>query len=369
MDLLNQEKKSNILIVDDVSKNIQVLGSILRKEGYQIAYATNGKDALTIVENNKFDLILLDIMMPEMDGFEVCKILKSNSATKKIPVIFLTAKTEPESIINGFEIGGQDYVTKPFNSNELLARVRTHIDLKNKTEILLSINEILVEKVTEKTKELETANKQIKLLENIKGNFLNLLTNEIKLPLEQINSLLKDNDSTKEEQISNLKKSTDKLSKFSEMATLITQLKSETYKANFNLLSIIDVIDNIILDLKHKNINIEFKRPQEDLIKMFIDERIMKKCLYLLIESLAEETDKIDIHLYYDSKINLEISSDFKFPQEIVDKFSDFDKNIDVIGNCCLNVVVTKLMLDIHNGDLELINNQKTSTIKISLNS
>jgi len=369
MDLLNQEKKSNILIVDDVSKNIQVLGSILRKEGYQIAYATNGKDALSIVENNKFDLILLDIMMPEMDGFEVCKILKENPNTKKIPVIFLTAKTEPESIIKGFEIGGQDYVTKPFNSNELLARVKTHIDLKNKTEILLSINEILVEKITEKTKELETANKQIKLLENIKGNFLNLLTNEIKLPIEQINNLLKDNQSSKNEHISDLKKSTDKLSKFSEMATLITQLKSETYKTNFSLISVIDIIDNIVIDLKHKNINIDFQKPQEDLIKMFIDEKLMKKCLHLLIESLSEETDKININLYYDSKINLEISSDFKFPQQIVDKFSNFYENIDAIGGCCLNVVATKLMLDIHNSDLELINKKDTSVIKIILNS
>ena len=119
-----------ILIVDDLPKNLMVLGNILLKEKFQIAYAKNGKEALAQAFETDFDLILLDIMMPEMDGFEVCSILRDDERTAKTPIIFLTAKNDTESIIKGFEVGAQDYLTKPFNTNELLARVHTHLELK-----------------------------------------------------------------------------------------------------------------------------------------------------------------------------------------------------------------------------------------------
>lgn len=118
-----------ILIVDDIADNIRVAANILRAKGYNVSYARNGNEALARVEKVNFDLILLDIMMPEMDGFEVCKILKSKPKTKGIPVIFLTAKTDTDSIVKGFGLGGVDYITKPFNGIELEARVNTHVRL------------------------------------------------------------------------------------------------------------------------------------------------------------------------------------------------------------------------------------------------
>ncbi len=133
---MNKKKKSLILIVDDIPKNLQVLGSVLRVEGYEIAIAMNGKQALKIVEDILPDLILLDVMMPELDGYETCEILKKSRRTKDIPVIFLTAKTETEDIARGFELGAVDYINKPFKSVELLARVKTHIDLKKSKEEL-----------------------------------------------------------------------------------------------------------------------------------------------------------------------------------------------------------------------------------------
>lgn len=129
-----------ILTVDDVPKNVQILGTILKKENYQVSFATSGKQALSIIESEKPDLILLDIMMPEMDGYQVAQILKNNKETKDIPIIFLTAKTETEDIIKGFEVGCVDYVTKPFNTAELLARVRTHLELKKAREELIKLN-------------------------------------------------------------------------------------------------------------------------------------------------------------------------------------------------------------------------------------
>jgi two-component system, sensor histidine kinase and response regulator len=134
------EKKFRILIVDDVPKNIQVAANILQQEGYQMAFAQNGKAAISQIQSNRFDLILLDIMMPGMDGFEVCRQLRENPETRNIPIIFLTAKTDTESILKGFEVGAVDYVTKPFNGSELSARVRTHLALKRAQEDLLEAN-------------------------------------------------------------------------------------------------------------------------------------------------------------------------------------------------------------------------------------
>ena len=107
---------------------------MLRKEGYRVHVAQNGLEALKVVETTPPDLILLDVMMPELDGFETCKRLKASEQTKEIPVIFLTAKTEIEDVIEGFELGAADYVTKPFKSEELLVRVNTHLELKNARE-------------------------------------------------------------------------------------------------------------------------------------------------------------------------------------------------------------------------------------------
>lgn len=127
---MNTDNKNlRILIVDDTVKNIQVLGTILKKEEYQINVAQNGKQALDVVSKVRPDLILLDVMMPEMDGFEACTHLKQNPETVDIPVIFLTAKIETEDIVKGFELGAVDYVTKPFNPTELLVRVRTHLSI------------------------------------------------------------------------------------------------------------------------------------------------------------------------------------------------------------------------------------------------
>lgn len=123
-------KEIHILVVDDNRQNLTVVSNFLKEKNYKLALAIDVNSAMKILENNKIDLILLDIMMPGMDGFSVCRKLKENSKTKDIPVIFLTAKTETEDIVKGFKVGGVDYITKPFNKEELYARVNNHIQLK-----------------------------------------------------------------------------------------------------------------------------------------------------------------------------------------------------------------------------------------------
>lgn len=125
----NNLHKNSILIVDDQPQNIQLIGTLLRNL-YNLYVADNGEKAIKIAIDKKPDLILLDIMMPGLSGFEVCKILKSNTDTLEIPVIFLTAKNEAEDIVTGFSLGAVDYITKPFKREEVLVRISTHIKLK-----------------------------------------------------------------------------------------------------------------------------------------------------------------------------------------------------------------------------------------------
>ncbi len=120
---------SRILLVEDAPANIQVVSSILKGHGCQINVATNGEQALDVPGRVRPDLILLDVMMPGMDGFETCKRIKDSTAWREIPIIFLTARNETADIVRGFEAGAVDYVAKPFNAPELVARVRTHLAL------------------------------------------------------------------------------------------------------------------------------------------------------------------------------------------------------------------------------------------------
>lgn len=132
-----------ILIVDDVPVNLQALESILQTRGFRVVKATNGEQALEIVAQEKPDLILLDVMMPKMNGYEVCQHLKENPATSKIPVIFLTGRNDSYSVIKGFASGALDYVVKPFHAPELLARINTHLELKHSRDTVLRYNHLL----------------------------------------------------------------------------------------------------------------------------------------------------------------------------------------------------------------------------------
>jgi adenylate cyclase len=120
---------ARILIIDDAPANIQTISTILKERGYNLNIATNGRQGLDALERIRPDLILLDIMMPEMDGFETCRRIKASTAWREIPIIFLTAKTDTADIVRAFELGAVDYVAKPFNAHELLARVNTHLTL------------------------------------------------------------------------------------------------------------------------------------------------------------------------------------------------------------------------------------------------
>ena len=135
------KEKGNIMVVDDTPANLKILQEVLQTRGYRVLASPDGNTALKVAARNPPDLILLDIVMPEMDGFEVCKRLKADAALREIPVIFISALNETEDIVKAFAVGGVDYVTKPFRFDEVNARVDTQLRLRKQQLELIALNE------------------------------------------------------------------------------------------------------------------------------------------------------------------------------------------------------------------------------------
>jgi putative two-component system response regulator len=153
-DALNFTEKHSILIVDDTAENLTLMNGLL-KDDYRTKIANNGERALKIAAESPPDLVLLDIMMPGMDGYEVCRRLKSDARTRHIPVIFLTAKVEIEDEQKGFDVGAVDYITKPISPPIVLARVQTQLTLKAAADFLRDKNKYLEDEVARRTKEVQ----------------------------------------------------------------------------------------------------------------------------------------------------------------------------------------------------------------------
>ncbi|MBD2292931.1 EAL domain-containing protein [Anabaena sphaerica FACHB-251] len=158
---LNAEKK-DILIVDDTPNNLRFLATILSDQGYSVRKALDGQMAITACQNLVPDLILLDILMPEMDGYAVCQLLKSSEHTRKIPVIFLSAIDDVLDKVKAFEVGGVDYITKPFQAEEVFIRVENQLSLRAAEQKILDLNIELEKRVQERTLQLELANQELK---------------------------------------------------------------------------------------------------------------------------------------------------------------------------------------------------------------
>ncbi|OSM04036.1 HD domain-containing phosphohydrolase [Magnetofaba australis] len=151
---------SKIFVVDDTETNIDVLLETLADE-YDVSVALDGESALEDIPLTNPDLILLDVMMPGMDGYEVCRRLKENPATREIPVIFITAKQESSDETHGFEVGAVDYITKPFSPPVVRARVSTHLQLVTARRVLANQNAVLEQKVAERTEEIRIKNEEL----------------------------------------------------------------------------------------------------------------------------------------------------------------------------------------------------------------
>ena len=175
-------KALNILIVDDNPDNVLLLVRMLTKQGYLARPVLNGRLALQAARSEPPDLILLDITMPEMNGYEVCAQLKADAALHEIPVIFISALNETLDKVKAFQVGGVDYITKPFQFEEVRARVETHLRIRTLQRQLAGYNEHLEHLVAERTRELAKAYERVRELSRLKDDFLRMISHEIRTP-------------------------------------------------------------------------------------------------------------------------------------------------------------------------------------------
>jgi len=375
--------KRRILIVDDIPDNIKVLQTILTVDDYHIEYALNGNDAINLCGAKSFDLILLDVMMPEMDGYEVCTYLKSKEKTKDIPIIFLTARVDQEGIIEGFKVGGQDYVTKPFNQIELLARVKTHIGLKVNNEALKMMNMQLEERVAARTielqdrsDELENVNSKLAFLENAKNDFLSMMATELRDPLNGIVGFadmleFSIKNKTNLKYVRYIKEASQKLIGVSDIAMLLSALRFDRYMMNVSKVNLASLINSSISKLYSQvsDKKIKFILNIDENIEIDCDDRLMGLSIEKVIEnSLIHAPSKSNITIQAKlkaSRLILEIK-DEGIPyseQEVSYTFKSYSKE-DTTRNkefkrFSPSLVVVKLILELHNANVLVDNDSE----------
>ncbi len=163
------KKNSLILLVDDIPQNIQVLGAILKNQGYSFALTTSGKETYQLLEKVTLDIILLDVMLPDETGFSICEKLKKNETTADIPILFLTAKNDTSDKVKGFKVGAVDYITKPFEELEVIERVKNHLQAKLDRDQIKAYNKELEVVVEQRTNELLKKERETILAQFIQG--------------------------------------------------------------------------------------------------------------------------------------------------------------------------------------------------------
>jgi two-component system, sensor histidine kinase and response regulator len=235
-----------VLIVDDNSNNVKIIAITLRSLNYKLVIATSGKSAIEMVDKTRPDIVLLDVMMPGMDGYEACQIIKSKKENENLPIIFLTALNDKSNIIKGFDAGGVDYITKPFNKEELISRVKTHLELKFTQD------------------ELQKTSDYLSDLNSLKDKMFSVIGHDLRSPLGSVKMTLEFlsetvSDTTGEELKSTvdlLLKTTDEV--FSLLENLLGWARSQS--GNLSVvkepIDLYDLVNNIYL-LNKGNINIK----------------------------------------------------------------------------------------------------------------
>jgi two-component system sensor histidine kinase/response regulator len=286
----HQLNHGTILAVDDTLQNLQLVGEILETNGYQVILAMDGEQALKVLAEQEVDLVLLDIVMPEMDGFEVCRRIKANPATQEIPVIFLTVHGDIDSVLTGFRLGAVDYVTKPVHKAELLARVQTHLELRNAHKHLTKQNEELLKLHSERTEFLGIAAHGMK----------NPLTG-IRLSAELINRFVEREPLEKEKIVKNVRQIivlSDRM-----LSTVKNCLEADEWeKGNVllhlemvNVVTLMqDVLDRFYLQAEAKDITLQPYLPEMPLI---VD--IDKNAFGEIVENLVSNALKYSPHGKY----------------------------------------------------------------------
>lgn len=323
---LNQIYKDNasILIVDDNPRNLQLMSTILKEKGFKLYVTNSGENALLFLQKTLPDLILLDIMMPGLSGFEVCKRIKQDEKLKDIPVIFLTAKNDVEDVVEGFEAGAVDYVTKPFNTKEVFVRISTHLQLKKAKEMLIEKNsemKALNATLSDSKAIIEEDARRLEKLNAEKNKFFSIISHDLRGPLSGLIGLseiiFKEADTISKEDLK-------------EYAGMLF----DSSKQVFNLL------ENLL----------EWSKMQMNVVSFNPEQIRLRPLLENTEELLNQEVQKKNHHLTLDCPDELDIFADRNMLKSVIR---------NMIGNAIKytppggEIVVTAIKSD--NGETEII--------------
>jgi signal transduction histidine kinase len=280
-----------VLIVDDNPKALAIAKARLKKERLEILCVESGKRCVEIARKEKPDLILLDVDMPDISGFEVCQALKDDTTLCTIPIIFLTAADDSKSRIKGLDLGAVDYVTKPFDSFELRARVRAALRTKKLQDQLAAFNERLEERVEQRTAEIK------KLLRQ-KDAFVNQLSHDLKTPLTPLVALLpmlagRTEDTESKRILELVMDNVDYMKNLTEMTLQLAQLNSQSVKLNFEKVDlqveIGNIIDSISYTLKERRVNVVNNTTLPLVVEA--DRMLIKELLQNIISNAVKYTN------------------------------------------------------------------------------
>lgn len=359
-----------VLVVDDNPKNLQIIALTLRDLNYKLMIADTGPKAIELSERYKADLILLDVMMPGMDGFEVCQIIKSKKENEGIPIIFLTALSEKTNLVRGFELGAVDYITKPFNKEELISRIKNHLELKFARDDLKSVTNHLTELNSIKDK-----------MFSVIGHDLRSPIGSVKMSLDMLSNNLEKYDIQKlRENINLLSKTTDEV--FSLLENLLWWARSQSgnlsvIPENVELLPLFTslyYLNKTSLGLK----NIEFVNTVDDSSIVYSDMNTLKTVLRNLISNAIKFTpnggkitvssESFDDHVL----INIE-DNGVGIPEDVIaklfdEKFQITSPGTNMESGSGLGLLLCKNFITVNNGTISVESHLgKGSVFKLSL--
>jgi len=347
--------RARILVVDDIPANIDVIVGFL-KEIYQIKAATSGAKALKIINGNQPpDLILLDIMMPEMDGMEVCRLIKSNQETQHIPVIFLTAKSEVNDITKGLEAGAVDYITKPANPAILRARVKTHLQLKRSRDNLKD--------------EVDTLIENARLREDVERMTRHDIKNPLSAVINNSESLLESKylGMEQKEQLKTIRDASYDMLGMINRSLDLYKMETGTYILNAESVDItavgLKVCNESRINAKELGVSIVYDAP--DTCFCLGEELLCFSMLGNLIRNAVEASsggDKVSVEISGNEEIQISIHNQGVIPVQIRDNFFEKYSTANKKGGTGLGTYSARLMATVQGGDISYTSSADSGT-------
>jgi two-component system sensor histidine kinase/response regulator len=371
------------MVVDDTPANLKLLEDMLRQQGYEAHSFPRGRLALAEASRNPPDLILLDINMPEMNGYEVCARLKAAQESASIPVIFLSAMTEMQDKVKAFQAGAVDYISKPFQVEEVLARVETHLKVHDLQRALKLQNEHLEETVAARTRELAEANRRLTILDQSKNDFLNLISHELRTPLNGllgVGALIMERISSteKDDGLQGLfERSSRRIISIMDDALLLTEIdvnKEQFRSVPISLSAALGLaIQNTTEFAESRGVTLS--PPLADLDLVVGDERLLVRALCALLEtavkfSVAGETVRLAREVVSDSLRVIIESRGRTIPEAAMAKFFDLLSIGEAItpgGDLGLGPAVAYRILSLFGASVAVVNLGPSGTSGIRL--